>query len=375
MAQNIVEVTGMFGEGKVYFSNSPVIINITGLRWPQSSPFTIVHVEVVFDGEVVGSYRSDAIGQSDISFDISSALRVIWRNYTFAREVAAAANAVQSSSASGFIPADDDDIENGIRTYRSYYLRIYTEYFAADDGGVFTKTQCIDKDGNTDIPGGQCLTGGLTEWERSFIEEKENAHVAHWEHTNLRNGDASTKPVSTPERVGKNSITSWVDVNSQGTQCIFYSPYAGEGSGTGDSTSPHPPLVLRDNIPYVDFLFVNRRGAVETCSAQMLEDMGLSSEVTQYRRNERPAFRPTRSLLAINSGSIRSWNMSSGYQTRDWAVWWVTEFISAKQWWMLYQNKFIPVVVEPAKKDIEIYDRTKQNLPSVGFTVTLALKE
>ena len=33
----------------------------------------------------------------------------------------------------------------------------------------------------------------------------------------LRNGDASTKPTSSPERVGSNSITSWVDVGEKET--------------------------------------------------------------------------------------------------------------------------------------------------------------
>jgi hypothetical protein len=66
--------------------------------------------------------------------------------------------------------------------------------------------------------------------------------------------------------------------------------------------------------------------------------------------------------------------MSSGEQTREWAEWWTMEFLTARQWWMLYKGAYVPVIVEPAKKQTSIYDRTKQEMPSVEFTVTLALE-
>ena len=66
--------------------------------------------------------------------------------------------------------------------------------------------------------------------------------------------------------------------------------------------------------------------------------------------------------------------MSSGHQTREWAEWWTLEFLKARQWWMRYQGSFVPVTVEPAKKSTNIYDRAKQQMPSVEFTVTLALE-
>ena len=134
------------------------------------------------------------------------------------------------------------------------------------------------------------------------------------------------------------------------------------------------PIVLRDAVPYVDFLFLNRRGAVETCSALMKESMDITVDSTQYARVEGPAFRPSRSLMAIASGGRRSWAMSSGFVTREWAEWWTAEFLMARQWWMLYQGKFVPVVVAPAKKQTGIYDRAKQTMASVEFTVTLALE-
>ena len=347
-----VTVSGMFGNGKTYFADSPVIITISGLEWPPSSPFTVVRVEVRYAGNKVGEFLADTGRQTSIEFDISSALRAIWSDYGFDNEVSAA-NTGGSSA---------------LRPYRSYSLFVYTEYIATD--GVYTTTS------SGEIAGGRCAIGGLTEWERSNIGARENADVSHLELTNQRNGDASTKPVSSPERVGIDSITSWVDVQSTGTKSIFY---PADTPMEADKTSAHAPLVLGDSVPYTDFLFVNRRGAVETCSGQTLEAMDIDVETTQYTRVERPTFKPTASLMAISRGGRRSWSMSSGHQSREWAAWWTTEFLMARRWWMLYDmpdggKAYVPVTVEPAKKQTGIYDRAKQQMPSVEFTVTLALE-
>ena len=343
-----VTVSGMFGGGKTYFADSPVIIDVSGLEWPASSPFTVVRLEVIYDTKAVGEFRADTGGQTSISFDISSALRAIWSGYPFSSEVSAA-NGASSSP---------------LRSYRSYSLKVYTEYIDSTDG-EFTRTE------SAEISGGRCAIGWLTERERAGIGAKENADASHWEHSNPRNGDASTKPRTSPERVGSASITSWTDVSSSGTQSVFY-PAAADPAA--DSYDAHAPMVLRDTVPYTDFLFVNRRGAVETCSAPVKESMDIAVETQQYARVERPSFKPSRSLMAVAKGGRRSWQMSSGHQTREWADWWAGEFLMARQWWMLYEGSYVPVIVEPAKKQTSIYDRAKQNMPSVEFTVTLALE-
>jgi len=370
-----VTISGMFGDNKTYFADSPVVIDISGLYWGKvvTSPFTIVRVEVIYDNKVVGEFKADTGGQSSTSFDISSALRVIWAGYNYSGELSAAANPRSCQ-----------------RDYRAYSLRIYTEYLASDDGGVYTETICEDEHGNTTIPGGQCLIGHLTEWERkqivedpanTAVDKKANADVSYWEGKNPRNGDASTKPDGSPERVGSMSITSWVDVHAEGTQSVFYPANAATDPSAQYSTRPHAPLVLRDSQPYVDFLFVNRRGAVETCSGLTLESMGIDVNVQQYARVERPSFKPSRSLMAIGQDGRRSWQMSSGYVTREWAEWWAMEFLGGKrkQWWMRYplydpNGRWVPVIIQPSKQSISIYDRSKQQLPHVDFTVTMALE-
>lgn len=364
MASNTVTISGMFGNGKTYFADSPVVIDISGLRWneegqPVTSPFTIVRVEVVYDSKVVGEFKADTGGQTSISFDISSALRAIWSEYGYNDEVTCAQIAANGTASDYY------------RAYREYSLMVHTEYLSSD--GVFTTT---DSDV---ITGGQCAIGGFTEWERSTIPQKEAADVSYREHENLRYGDASTKPTDTPERVGSISPTSWVDLDETDTISIFY-PYNTQPAADSQTDhAPHAPLVLRDSVPYVDFLFVNRRGAVETCSGLMKEAMNIEVSTTQYAHVERPSFAPLRSLMAVASGGRRSWSMSSGYVTRDWAEWWTLDFLMARRWWMRYPvgdatGTFVPVIVTPAKKSVGIYDRTKQQMPHVDFTVTLALE-
>lgn len=387
-----VSVSGMFGKinGQVhtYFADSPVVIDISGLEWSRpgetvTSPFTIVHVEVVYNNNVIGDFREDTGGQTEAHFDISSALKAIWSDFDFNLEVDEAKKAAASTaSGSSFTPGTSQPAYvNGIRKYRSYYLRIYTEYLDSTDN-EYVVTQCKDADENTDIPGGQCLIGGLTEWERSLITDNTKRDVSALEHSNTRNGDASTKPTESPERVGRNSITSWVDVTDSGTKSVFYPATFNNGQGQDDYAEGHAPIVLRDNQDYIDFLFLNRRGAIETCSGMMKEAMNIDVDMKNYTRIERPTFKPSRSLMAIGNDGRRSWQMSSGYVTRDWAEWWTMEFLGGKRkrWWMKYKGPgqtsatYIPVIVEPAKKSTNIYDKAKQQMPHVDFTVTLALE-
>lgn len=358
---NTVKVSGMFGSEHTYFSGSPVVIDISGLEWPSSSPFDIVKVNIKdSEDNIIGDFHADTGGQAEISFDIQSALRALWADYDFTDEVTKAEAAIKATSVDG---------QSYTRDYRSYSIELYTEYLDSNDNEMNT-SQC-DLSSNEDGSSGKCMIGALTEWERYNVSAKEEADASSWEHTGLRNGDASTKPTSSPERVGQNSITSWVDVNNDGTTSVFFHPKA---QAAADSETEHSPLVLRDSQDYQDFIFVNRRGAVETCSALTKESMDISIDVDSYNRIERPSFIPSRSLFSVATGGRRSWEMSSGYTDRAWAEWWVQEFLMAQRHWMRIDDKFVPVIVEPSKKNIGIYDKAKQDMPHVDFTVTLALE-
>ncbi len=370
-----VTISGMFGNGKTYFADSPVVINIEGLEWPESSPVTLVMVNVLYQSNVVGRFRIDAVGRSSVTLDISSALRALWSDIDYADAIDAANRVARGES-----PMDIFTLY-----YRQHSLIVYAEYISPSDGEIVTTS-------SGEITGGNSLPGRFTEWERHLAGSSVNADLSTLDGTNLRFGDASTKPTSSPERVGRDSITSWLDFDREnhGEDRVFAATvFVSSGvSPEPDSPDSHAPLVLRDSVPYVDFLFVNRRGALETCSAVMEESMSMDAETKEYGHPEGVSFVPERSMQDIASGGRRSWSMSSGHQTREWLEWWVSEFLMARRRWMLYTYKrfnsstqqyvteraYVPVTVKPAKKSNTIYDCSKQQMESIEFTVTLALE-
>ena len=320
---------------------------ISGLEWPANTPFHVVKLHVNSQDGANGArefmFQGETGGGSAISFDISSALRALWSGYDFSDEVQAANSAVNGQG-------EEHIYERSLR----YYSLLASTEFIHDDG-MFTTTH------SREFNGGACTLGGSTEWERY-------KNIVGPDTSTLSSVTPSTKPTAI-ERVGVNSITSSMDWGSDGEQEQTYY-----------SAAVTPAGYYRDEShDYADFLFVNRRGAVETCSGMILESESIEVSTSHYAKVGSPTFIPSRSLTAIASGGRRSWSMSSGYQTREWAEWWALEFLMAKQWWMRYPvgettGTYVPVIVEPAKKESVIYDRTKQEMPSVEFTVTLAFE-
>ena len=372
-SERTVSISGMIGRNSTFFADSPVVININGLQFPSESPIKLCRLHVLYDSKVVGKFTGE-VGDNNLeddnqdavtymlTFDISSALQAMWSEYDYSEEEEAAQSALTGSG-----------MQTHKREAKAYQLQVFTEYIDTSDGRRRETSSPL-------FDAGWCLAGGMTEMERLVAQSPD---VSALQDTNLRNGDASTKPHGTPERVGRDSITSWVDFDDtdpdeEDVQPAAISTFYPADTNMGeDSTEPHAPMVLRDSQPYVDFLFVNRRGAVETCSALMLEALDINVETRQYSRVGTPAFTPKPSLMATGSDGRRSWSMSSGHVPREWAEWWTMEFLVAKKrkrWWMLYNGKYLPVVVQPAKKTVRIYDRAKQEMTSVEFTVTLALE-
>lgn len=342
---NTVTINGMIGEDLTFFANSPVVVNVSNLNFPGESSIKVVRLKVLSDGVVVGEFPAEAADTESLSFDISSALRAIWADDDL-DDVIDSAMAPITQSGGQIMPT---------RLARAYTLIVCRDYIDSTDGEYST-------DESQEYAGGSCLPGGMTELERSVAVYEDVSELVN---SNPVFGDASTKPITSPEMVGIDSITSFVELSKDGITSYFYDP----------SESVDAPTVLRDDsVNYIDFLFLNRRGAVETCSAQMLEAMNIEIDATQYALVERPSFRPKRSLVATATGGRRSWSMSSGHQTREWAEWWTMEFLMARKHWMRYNGTYVPVTVTPAKKQIGIYDRTKQQMPSVEFTVTLSLE-
>lgn len=317
-----------------YFADSPVLVTIDGLAFPAESPFKVVCVQV--SGEVTSTFRSEVANTSSVTFDISSALRAMWAEETFSEEVQAATSA-----------HTDSGTHAAGRSHKGFSITAWTEYIDTEqDDNPFVQSAPSDPKTSYSLP------GKASELER-FL---------HPSNTSAVNAAGSMKP-ATGERIGPNSIRSTCSINGDG-QYIEYTK--SDGGNTVRDTDHN----------YVDFLFVNRHGCVETAAAQTLENMEVNVSVTVYSRSGTPSWNPNFSLNAIAGGVRCKWEMSSGYQTREWATWWAKDFLQARRWWMWSPDdqSYLPVVVEPSKKNVSIYDRAKQEMPHVDFTVTLALE-
>lgn len=303
---------------------------------------------------------------TSMDFDISTGLRAMWDNYTFGDELRAAQDA-----ATGIL----DTAQVADRACLVYKVRANTEW--------------IDKDGTPHEGSSYAsseesygLLGGWTEVERFTGEGQPNIESLIGYIGGRAAVLASTKPTDSPEIIGVNSIVSegmitYQDSETAGSPVIhrqIFHPVKEDGFNVATFSVNGHTYVRDAGRDFVDFLFINSRGAMESCSATMKESLSINISSQVHAHVERPSFVPTRSLMAINSGGRRSWSMSSGYQTREWAEWWTMEFLRSSHHWMLIDGRYFPVTVEASKSDVPIYDRTKQELPHVDFTVKLALE-
>jgi len=324
-------------------------------------------------------FRAEVGADTSIAFDISTALRAMWAGYTFGDELRAAQDA-----ASGAV----NNAQVADRACQLYKVVAGTEWIL---NGIYYEGEPYEA---SEISYG--LLGGWTELERYTGTGQPNIESLIGYVPSLGRAAvlASTKP-NTPEVIGQRSIVS--------EGFITYE----DGSDDSDSSSEssrdgvvvihkqvfHPctertadtdfsaetfavdghTYVRNTDNDYIDFLFINSRGAMESCSAMMKESLRITVESEQYSHVERPTFVPSRSMLAIAENPRRSWLMSSGYQDREWAEWWATEFLRSRRWWMLVNGRYLPIVVSASDKDVTIYDKTKPSMSHVDFTVTLGL--
>lgn len=311
-------------------------------------------------------FYAEVGADTSIDFDISTGLRALWANYTFGDELRAAQDA-----ASGAV----DTAQVADRACMVYKLHANTEWIDTDglhEGQEYESSQ--ESYG---------LLGGWTELERYTGVGQPNIESMIGYIGGRAAVLASTKPTETPEKIGEKSIVSegmitYQDAQTAGSPVIhrqIFHPYKEEGFIASSFTVNGHTYVRDADHDYVDFLFINSRGAMESCSATMLKALNIKVDSQVYAHTERPTFIPSRSLLTLQlGGPRRDWLMSSGYQTREWAEWWTCEFLRARRCWMLVDDLYLPVTIEPAKNAVSIFDQTKQELPHIDFTVTLALE-
>lgn len=116
------------------------------------------------------------------------------------------------------------------------------------------------------------------------------------------------------------------------------------------------------------FLFKNSFGLIESISAIMREAMKYSIESNQYIIPSNINFSGYTRVLTYTQTPKVELDMSSGYVNREWAEWWINEFVTTREAWMLEQGRYIPVAIIPEDSN-KLFDKSKPGMISVQFKV------
>ena len=128
------------------------------------------------------------------------------------------------------------------------------------------------------------------------------------------------------------------------------------------------------------FQFVNGLGIVESISAESLESIESSGTTETIAVTAPASFKGVNRLAVQKSGRRSKYKLSTGYTSKEWALWWLTEFFGSDNFrntlthscWMKIDSHWIPCV-PVLDDDISLYDRTKKDMIRIDFTVHLAL--
>lgn len=167
--------------------------------------------------------------------------------------------------------------------------------------------------------------------------------------------------------------------------CNMGDTYYHNGSSVVLNTSNFPTLATSPNITidgrsiYVEndpdrrmMVFLNSFCEFETFSLKELESLSYGISTEKRSLVSSPSFVPGPNAIAIHSDPVASFKMSSGWLTREWLEWVLTEFCKSSRHWLMQGGRLLPVLVTPEQSTL-IYDKSDPSLVSIDFTVESAL--
>lgn len=318
-------------------SNSPMIVRLHTLKFGINSDeslslFRQVMLEVTtyYDSVLTGSNAKIGVrpfpipvelGETEVICDISSAIRASLARYQYPTDSVVPGKTITYPNCSFKLKAWEREMIDGEVVDRAFTLY-------PDNNGVYLHAGL----------------GGLSQYER-WRNPDVNATIRF-----------STKPSG--EIYGRDQM---------------YCSSALQEDGKVKTTVSAVESGVVDTRNRVTFLFVNSRGVFETISVLPYES--LSYEVISSRKSlsQLPSYAPKPIATTHKQGGGAVWQMSSGYVSREWADWYASEFLMARQYWMWHDNKWLPVVVEPDSDTVMVADRNDPSLMAVNFTVRSAV--
>lgn len=116
------------------------------------------------------------------------------------------------------------------------------------------------------------------------------------------------------------------------------------------------------------FLFINGFGMLESITATTKEALKYEVQSELYVMPQQIGFRANTQVLNYASTPTPILSMSSGFVSREWAEWWINEFVVTRKAWMLKDGRYIPVAIVPEETNV-MYDKSKPSFMAVNFSV------
>ena len=117
-----------------------------------------------------------------------------------------------------------------------------------------------------------------------------------------------------------------------------------------------------------NFIFLNGFGMLESITAVTKESLEYEIQSETYAVPQEIGFRGNTQVVNYANSPEATFGMSSGFVNREWAEWWVNEFIVTRKAWVLHEGRYIPVAIIP-DDTVSLYDKSKPGLMAVNFSV------
>lgn len=343
MARTVSLTSGsIFNGNPITFSIQPNVIN-------DKPAFHRVIVEVTcgmsggnFEAIKMSAPVDEEKDDSEVSIDISSALRTFRDSYTY-------------------IP---DTV-----TYPlvKFCLRVYDEYML--NGEVHTRVDEVvfpkEVDGR---PKYYCtLFGAFSDMERMASNGSKSVKAF------------SRKPTSAPEIVAVG-------------ETYVYTPPFDEECALIDSASLTPPTSKEESIrtegsqtingiqlyalPKTDaanrqeFRFINSLGVLESVSVPKVYSKKRSVTSTSYAITRQETFSKFSRSFVKKSNNREAWLFQTDPLNEDWQQWYLHEFLMSEYIWVHINNQWVPCTIT-LEEDETFYNSTEKNPLTVSFTAQL----
>lgn len=116
------------------------------------------------------------------------------------------------------------------------------------------------------------------------------------------------------------------------------------------------------------FLFLNGFGLIESITATMREKMKYTIDSEKFIIPGDVNFKGYTRVVSYTKSPQVELEMSSGYVNREWADWWMNEFLPSGRGWMLQDGRYIPIAIIP-EDNYKLFDKSKPGMIAIQFKV------